>query len=130
MCLFFSSSSFNIEITVDSFSALIYTLVSSANKIDKRTSETLDKSLIYNMKRSGPRILLCGTPQLCDSFSIRFRCVNLDKLFAICQIAFESPERITSYAIFILILRLRYFDLPYQMLFSDQENTQSQHFHV
>ena len=60
----FSSSSFIIEITNDSFSASIYTLVSSANKIGNRTSKTLDKSLIYNMKRSGPRILPCGTPQV------------------------------------------------------------------
>ena len=65
--LIFLSSSFNIEITVDSFSVSIYTLVSSENKIGKRTSETLDKSLIFNMKGSGPRILPCGTPQVTAS---------------------------------------------------------------
>ena len=58
----FSSSTLNIEITDDSFSASIYTLESSANKIGKRTSETLDQLLTYNMKGSGPIILPCGTP--------------------------------------------------------------------
>ena len=83
-CVYFFKLFINIEITDDSFSASIYTLVSSANKIGKRTSETLDKSLIYNMKRSGPRILPCGTPKVTVSV------LNLDVEFA--QIVGDLPD--------------------------------------
>ena len=45
--------------------------VSSANKIEKQDSDTIDRSVMYNRKRNGPRIDPCGTPQSISVESLR-----------------------------------------------------------
>ena len=50
----------------DSLSASMYTIVSSANKIGNKTSETLAKCFMYSIKSKGPKMLPCGTPYAID----------------------------------------------------------------
>ena len=40
----------------------IYTLVSSANKIENNKSDDLEKSLTFRINNRGPNIDSCGTP--------------------------------------------------------------------
>ena len=44
----------------------MYKLVSSTNKMGNKTSETLAKSFMYNIKSKGPKMLPCGTPHAID----------------------------------------------------------------
>ena len=39
-------------------------LVSSANNIGNKASETIDRSFIYNRNSKGPKMDPCGTPHL------------------------------------------------------------------
>ena len=58
----FCSSSFIICIICSRCVPSIKTLVSSANVIEKKRSDALEKSLMYRIKRSGPKIVPWGTP--------------------------------------------------------------------
>ena len=59
-----SISEFRISIAELILSPSIKTLISSANKIEIISFETLLRSLIYIMNKSGPSTESCGTPQV------------------------------------------------------------------
>ena len=60
----FSNSEFRISIADSMLYPSIKTLVSSANEIENISFETLLRSLIYIMNKSGPRTEPWGTPQV------------------------------------------------------------------
>ena len=62
-------------------------LVSSANRIGKRMSDTLQISLMYNKNKRGPRIEPCGTPQV--------TCLSSDLVLWL-QIVFDPRDNLWS----------------------------------
>ena len=60
----FYNSEFRISIADSMLSPSIKTLVSLANKIENISFETLLRSLIYIMNKSGPSTEPWGTPQV------------------------------------------------------------------
>ena len=61
-----ANSQFNVVIIVLIFVPSIRTLVSSANSIENKFSDTLAKSLIYKIYNNGPSMDPCGTPCVID----------------------------------------------------------------
>ena len=58
----FSSSRFKTCVISSKCVPLMKTLVLSVNNIEKSRSKDLEKSFIYIINKSGPRIDPCGTP--------------------------------------------------------------------
>ena len=57
-----ASSQFKVAITVLIFVHSIRTVVSSANSMENKFSDTLAKSLIYKINNKRPSMDPCGTP--------------------------------------------------------------------
>ena len=57
-----ANSQFNVAIIVFIFMPSIRTVVSSANSMENRFSDTLAKSLKYKINNKGPSMDPCGTP--------------------------------------------------------------------
>ena len=57
----FANSQFNVAIIVFIFVPSIRTVVSSANSMENKFSDTLAKSLIYKINNKGPSMDPCGT---------------------------------------------------------------------
>ena len=60
------NSQFNVAIIVLIFVPSIRTVVSSANSMENKFSDTLAKSLIYKINNKGPSMDHCGTPCVID----------------------------------------------------------------